>query len=111
VAPDARDRVHIDCETIERPVSCPARWRRGCKVTGILSTAGRRRSVLGRGTLSAAAGVTRSLRVPLSSRARTIVRRGQRVDVRLGVLYRAGKRRRGPVSIRFSLHATLPAPG
>ena len=28
VAPDARDRVHIDCETIERSVSCPARWRR-----------------------------------------------------------------------------------
>jgi hypothetical protein len=40
-APDSRDRVHLDCETIEQQVACPRRWRRRCRVTGTL-TGGRR---------------------------------------------------------------------
>jgi hypothetical protein len=110
VAPDRRDRVHIDCETIERPVRCPARWRGRCTVSAKLSTTGRRITVLGEGATRVRPGRTRTLRVPLSPRGQAIVRRARQIDARLTVKYRAGTHHRGPVSTTFSLHAKLPSP-
>jgi len=110
VAPDRGDRAHIDCETIERPVHCPARWRSKCKVTATLSTTGRRPTVIARGLIRVRRGRTRTLRVPLSPRAQAIVRRAKRITVRLAIKYSAGTHRRGPVSTTFSLRAKLPSP-
>lgn len=110
VAPDRRDRVHIDCETIERPVRCPARWRSKCSVSATLSTTGRRATVLGRGSARIRRGRTRIVRVPLSPRAQGIVRRAKKIDVRLALRYRAGTHHRGPVGTTFSLHSKLPSP-
>jgi len=108
VAPGAGDRVHIDCETLERAVTCPKRWRQRCAATGALSTTGGRPLVLGRGAARVGRGATRSLRVPLSGRARTTVRRRRRVAVRLAVEIVAGARHRGPLTTAFSLHVRLP---
>jgi Ca2+-binding RTX toxin-like protein len=110
VAPDARDRTHIDCETIERPVTCLARWRARCTVIATISTTARRATIVGRGSIRLRPGRTRTLRVPLSSRARTIVRRAKRIDVRLATEYRTRKQRRRNALTTFSLHAKLPAP-
>src|SRR5918994_7365147 len=107
---DRRDRVHIDCETIERPVRCPARWRSKCSVSATLSTTGRRATVLGRGSARIRRGRTRIVRVPLSPRAQGIVRRAKKIDVRLALRYRAGTHHRGPVGTTFSLHSKLPSP-
>jgi hemolysin type calcium-binding protein len=108
VAPGAGDRVHIDCETLERTVTCPKSWRRRCAASGALSTTGRHPLVLGRGAARLGRGATRSLRVPLPDRARTTVRRRRRVPVRLAVEIVAGARHRGPLTTVFSLHARLP---
>jgi hypothetical protein len=110
VAPDRRDRVQIDCETIERPVRCPARWRSRCTVSATLSTTGRRARVLGEGAVRVQRGRTRTLRVPLSRRGQAIVRRARQIDARLAVDYRAGTHHRRAVSTTFSLHARLPKP-
>jgi Ca2+-binding RTX toxin-like protein len=110
VTPDRRDRVRVDCETIERSVRCPARWRGMCNVTGTLSTGGRRAKLLGRGATRVRRGRMRTLRVPLSPRGQAIVRREKQIDVRLVVKYRAGTNRRGPVARTFSLRSKLPSP-
>ena len=110
VTPDRRDRVQIDCETIERPVRCPRRWHRRCTVSATLSTTGRRATVLGKGATRVRRGRTRTLRVPLSPRGQAIVRRAKQIDVRLAVSYRAGTHRRGPVATTFSLRSRLPSP-
>jgi Ca2+-binding RTX toxin-like protein len=110
VMPDRGDRVHIDCETIERSVRCPARWRALCTVSGTLSTARRPAKVLGHGATRVRRGRTRTLRVPLSPRGQAIVRRAKRIDVRLVVKYRAGTHRRSSAGTIFSLRSKLPSP-
>ena len=110
VAPDRRDRVHVDCETIERLLRCPARWRSKCSVTATLSTTGRRATVLGRGSARIRRGRTRLVRVPLSSRGQAIVRRAKKIDVHLVASYRAGKHHRGSGGPTFSLRSKLPSP-
>jgi Ca2+-binding RTX toxin-like protein len=107
-APGAGDRVHIDCETLERTVTCPKRWHQRCAVSGAVSTTGGSPLVLGRGAARVGRGATRSLRVPLSGRARTTVRRRRRVAVRLAVEIVAGAHHRGPLTTAFSLHIRLP---
>jgi hypothetical protein len=110
VAPDRRDRVHIDCETIERAVRCPTRWGSKCSVRATLSTTARRATVLGRGSTRIRRGGTRTIRVPLSPRAHGIVRRAKKIGVRLAFSYRAGTRQRSPVGTTFSLRSKLPSP-
>ena len=110
VAPDRGDRVHIDCETINRPVRCPAGWRTKCSVSATLSTTGRRATVLGRGSARIRRGGTRIVRVPLSPRAQAIVRRAKKIDVRLAFSYRAGTRHRGTIGPILSLRSKLPSP-
>jgi Ca2+-binding RTX toxin-like protein len=94
-APDARDRVHLDCETFELPVTCSRR----CRATGTLMA---RRVVLGRGAVRMRAGRTRPLRVPLSSKGTSAVRRARSLAVQLVV--DTGTRRR---VTRFSLRTSL----
>jgi hypothetical protein len=93
--PDARDRAHLDCETIEQPVTCSRR----CRATGTLTS--KRGVVLGRGAVRVRAGRTRSLRVPLSSKGVNAVRRAGKLAVRLVV--EIGDRRR---VTPFSLHTS-----
>jgi Ca2+-binding RTX toxin-like protein len=104
-APDSRDRVHVDCETIEQRVACPRRWRQRCRVAGTL-TGGRRNTVIGRGAVGVPSGKNRTLRVPVSSKGKDAVRRDRRLNVRLNVSVSAGERRRA-TSTRFSLRVAL----
>ena len=94
-APDTRDRVHLDCETFELPVRCSRR----CRATGTLMARG---VVLGRGAVRMRAGRTRPLRVPLSSKGTSAVRRAGNLAVQLVV--DTGTRRR---VTRFSLRTSL----
>ena len=96
VMPGARDRVHLDCETIEQAASC----KRRCRVSGVLET--KRGVVLGRGSVRLRANRVGSVRVPLSSKGRNAVRRAGKLAVRL--IVDTGKPRR---VIPFSLQTSL----
>jgi Ca2+-binding RTX toxin-like protein len=104
-APDSRDRVHLDCETIEQRVGCPRRWRQRCRVAGTL-IGGRTNTVLGRGAVSVPAGKKRTLRVPVSAKGHSAVRRARRLTVRLDVAVSAAGRRQA-TRTRFSLRVAL----
>ena len=104
-APDLRDRVHLDCETIEQRVACPRRWRQRCRVAGTL-TGSRRKTELGRGAVGVPSGRKRTLRVPVSAKGKDAVRRARRLNVRLNVTVSAGERRRA-TSTRFSVRVAL----
>jgi hypothetical protein len=94
--PDGGDRVHLDCETFEQPVRCSKR----CRATGTLTTM--RGVVLGRGFVRVPARRTRSLRVPLSGKGKSLVRRAERLTVRL-VVNTGARRRATSFSLRTSL--------
>ena len=95
-SPAGRDRVHLDCETIEQAVRC----RRRCAATGTLTA--KSGALLGRGSVRVPARRTRVLRVPLTGKGETAVRRARRLAVRLTVSTGARRSVR-----RFSLHTSL----